>query len=400
MLRLPQDLELTRFATQSLSIDQIEILTMAVFYASFRRVEGQYYPIRVCVASPESRQEGLLALLADPNPASVDTLARLSSGASHSEAWLAACPTALGLRIWGILRKQGSTRFCFTVRSLSPGEIEISSPSAGSIKFKRGQRAALAQSVFASRGPVMEALLDRVRQWSTKNTLGFEYLEVIRSIVAALARSGHGGTLLCLPRGVATLDDTLDAKHGRVQQCCPLMEVVRAASQGRDELNNTAVVRMMCKIVEVDLSPGDLPPLPDGASLEHVYASQKYWSLHQEVKDLSSSVGSLGGMDGALVLTDDLRLLSFGTFINAGTATLEVRKAEGVSGTLLGEASPLSGGTRHASAAQYCQRREGAIAFVVSQDGDASCFLTRRGELIQWVPLDLESINATPFDAV
>lgn len=121
-----------------------------------------------------------------------------------------------------------------------------------------------------------------------------------------------------------------------------------------------------------------------------------YWEhtshqvLEHEIADLESFVASLSAVDGAVVITDRLRVIGFGGEITAGSPTLSsVRIAVDEDG-IAGNHRPITSfGTRHRSALRFCSSLEDAVAFVISQDGDVRG-ITRVGrDLVMWNDLDL-----------
>src|SRR6185295_2406861 len=82
----------------------------------------------------------------------------------------------------------------------------------------------------------------------------------------------------------------------------------------------------------------------------------------QHLLALSDTVDRATSVDGCVVLTRKLQLLGFGGEIRVPTEhSLDEDRHTG---------------TRHRSAARFCKKFPGAIALVVSQDGQVSIFCT------------------------
>jgi hypothetical protein len=91
-------------------------------------------------------------------------------------------------------------------------------------------------------------------------------------------------------------------------------------------------------------------------------------------------VGGLTAVDGAMVMTTDLKILGYGAKLNATAKKLKIR--EWLPGRHKSE-SPKDlqgiGGTRHQSAAQFVSRYPKTIVFVASQDGRFTIFCSDEG---------------------
>lgn len=115
------------------------------------------------------------------------------------------------------------------------------------------------------------------------------------------------------------------------------------------------------------------------------------------VQPIVQSVGQLTGIDGAVVINEDLDVLAFGVMLrseasDAEKAVLIYEVGLETSGTSCDSLprSPLSqlGGARHRSAAEFCSRFPQSLAFVVSLTifGSVSqtqeLFAIRKAELV------------------
>ncbi len=95
------------------------------------------------------------------------------------------------------------------------------------------------------------------------------------------------------------------------------------------------------------------------------------WLLHREhLLRLARMHGRLSATDGAVLFDSSLCLWGFGAKILGSKAVLPLH--DSITGGLLDEGS--IGGMRHRSAAEFVCAIPGAIAFVISQDGDLSAF--------------------------
>lgn len=103
--------------------------------------------------------------------------------------------------------------------------------------------------------------------------------------------------------------------------------------------------------------------------------------IDEEIGDIAKSIASLTGVDGAVVLTTQFRVLGFGGEIVATSPTLR-------SVTLASDDKmklPIeSFGTRHRSAFRFCSSFEECVAFIVSSDGGVKAAKRHGRELLFW----------------
>ena len=107
-----------------------------------------------------------------------------------------------------------------------------------------------------------------------------------------------------------------------------------------------------------------------GADLDDAHFSER------DLARMSDYVASFAAVDGAVVLQRDLTLLGFGAEIVDAKLPEDNELVEyGKHPHGKPKDRPLTSfGMRHRSAYRFCQNAEGAIAFVVSQDGGLHVF--------------------------
>lgn len=104
---------------------------------------------------------------------------------------------------------------------------------------------------------------------------------------------------------------------------------------------------------------------------ENFSEGRKLWLLQREhLLRVARMYGKLSATDGAVLFDRELGLCGFGAKIGGSTPTLPLH--DKTTGQLVDEAG--IGGMRHRSAAELVRSVPGAIAFVISQDGDLSAF--------------------------
>src|SRR5438477_9778578 len=87
-------------------------------------------------------------------------------------------------------------------------------------------------------------------------------------------------------------------------------------------------------------------------------------------RDAARFIASLTAVDGAVVLTDTLRIIGFGVEVTTSLSGVDkVYVTEDADGTDVKETRFAEFGTRHRSAFRFAASMEQAVAFVLSQDG-------------------------------
>lgn len=103
--------------------------------------------------------------------------------------------------------------------------------------------------------------------------------------------------------------------------------------------------------------------------------------LIEKIDDTAKSIASLTGVDGAVVITNQFRVLGFGGEIIAESPSLQyVTHATENQSTKLIELF----GTRHRSAFRFCSSFEDAVAFIFSSDGAVRATKRMGKELMYW----------------
>jgi hypothetical protein len=113
-------------------------------------------------------------------------------------------------------------------------------------------------------------------------------------------------------------------------------------------------------------------------------------NLEDSSRDAARFIGSLTAVDGAVVLTDKLRIIGFGGEVRGsrpGTDTIHIAKNE--EGDEITAAPFTSYGTRHRSAFRFVENMEPSVAFILSQDGGIKA-ATKVGErVVMWPYFEL-----------
>jgi len=193
------------------------------------------------------------------------------------------------------------------------------------------------------------------------------YLDSIRRLLSFISEAGHGGAVLMVPEGTKPDGRPLGALVKRKFPCDSnrLWVALQTDLLGRKK-------RQLAEFV------GNQPaPTPSPGSLSGVY-------------DAISFVASLAAVDGALLVTDQLRVLGFGVEVTAASKPVSVKRAADVFGK---DAKPIpfdSQGTRHRSAFRFCAGFKGAAAFIMSQDGGIKAARKLGDDVLVWHDVESE----------
>ena len=103
------------------------------------------------------------------------------------------------------------------------------------------------------------------------------------------------------------------------------------------------------------------------------------------VRDLAKFLAGLTAVDGAVILTDRLRLLGFGAEMLTAAKKIEsVRAARSEFADKYTEVPLSAFGTRHRSAFRFCSSFEPSVAFILSQDGGVKAVRQVGRHLVMW----------------
>ena len=121
------------------------------------------------------------------------------------------------------------------------------------------------------------------------------------------------------------------------------------------------------------------------------------FSLKQHVEDVEKAltdsvkfVASLSGVDGAVLITDKLRVLGFGCEVIAQSPSLEFARLSSRARVTGKKNIPIeSYGTRHRSTFRFCSSFEESLAFIVSQDGGVKAVKRVGADLVLWPDINI-----------
>ena len=391
------------------SPDALRHILSTAFFASLEREEGR--PLRfVLCCSPDMDvlREGLaetvpVVPLRAPRPMSVQAIRSLAPAVNPDNAallvrWPRDRPSPGNCEIAGVLhvgenvaRARSGQAFYYrpapyalTVEVLDAGEINIFQGGARIASLKAGRlqdQIAFSTLEFLSINDILargeKELHERIiapRREPARETSDFEWtalLNTVLCIVNGVRAHGHGGTVLLTAPG--------SERALPIRTKFSVEEHESVLGERFVEFLNTRHVLTEARLHRRRVGASSVPE----AALSHLQNAA--FAAEESLADAAELVAGLTAVDGALVLTSDLRVPGFGAEIQVDAA-LPVTAHE-VTGPAQTAASwPVvdseSFGMRHRSALRCVGAAKLTAAFVVSQDGHVSLFWKHDGRVL------------------
>jgi hypothetical protein len=288
----------------------------------------------------------------------------------------------------------------FTVTSSEPGELSVSRRGIIILDLRHGN-VYNPIDILVQSGPIMDFFEGgkcqiyqeicgrlKVKQYSRKiseRIFPIEmYTRYLEDILFNIQKQGHGGTLIIIPDSVNVNSPTLKNQLSIKYPC--------NHSKGWDAL---------LEYLELSYLKGNIEKAilrPKGRKLKKIYSVNEdlnnsiiLWN--NVMKDSIKFLSSLAGVDGAILITDRLKLIGFGVEIKIKSSKLQkVQVARDSSGKIQGEISIEDFGTRHRSAFRFCDRNKDSVIFVISQDGGITAVKKNESNLVTWPNINTTSI--------
>lgn len=263
-----------------------------------------------------------------------------------------------------------------TLSSMKPDRLNVSRGGEPLLVLDQGKVLIPYSNVFF-RGPIFEYLAKGAQQLydetcrkigrSKFDPEGFDddypekaYIWFIQRILIRIRENFHGGTLIMIPDEL-NIDDTRVRDRITIKYPCHYDEAW------------TSLINELVKHKQYYDSYSKLKDKNELSNKEfwrYRLSASAYDEAKEDVRRAAKFLATLSAVDGAVVITDKLRLLGFGAEIIAMSPSLKEVHIISDSDNHGGEAHSLEFyGTRHRSAFRFCSSFEGSIAFIVSQDG-------------------------------
>ena len=389
-------------------LSQLRYILSTAFFASLVREEKRDLRFLLCCAPDlDVLRDGLgetvpVVELAAPRPLTVETLRALAPAVSpQNAALLVRCPLdrddPAACEIAGILHlgshlalaRSGRSFYCrpapyaLLVEACGAGEVhvyqgglKVAAMQTGRLHDQMAYSALeflpisdlLARGLAALQPRVLAAEHEPPRERSD-----FEWtalLNTVLCIVNGIREHGHGGTLLLAAPGA---ERALPARAR--------FGVVEHGSVLGDRFVDFLNARHL--FTEAEWQVKRRGALPD-AAVEIAHLRSAVFQAEEDLADAADVAAGLSAIDGALVLTSDLRVIGFGAEIVLDAAQPVSAADLSGSGGRPGAAPAVdseSFGMRHRSALRCIGAADAAAAFVVSQDGAVSFFWRQDGRV-------------------
>lgn len=141
------------------------------------------------------------------------------------------------------------------------------------------------------------------------------------------------------------------------------------------------------------LLKGDSDTVPAILYLDRTVASSDLEDAEEAIDGAVEFVAILSRVDGAVVLTSDLRVYGFGAEILAGNSNVNVSLARWARPRGKTAVDLERFGTRHRSALRYCAAHRNALAFVISEDGPVRAIRYWRDRVWLWDNVQLWDVR-------
>ncbi len=298
----------------------------------------------------------------------------------------------IGMALWEMARHERvmghSSPEALVVSSTRPGELHISRGDRPVLRLRDGKIVSPTDSVLHG-GPVAEffapaadvfirnacQIAEIDQDPDEDDGLRMAHQTFVESLLLYTADLKHGGTLLFVPEEMTHDDPRLLSRVS--------IKYVLPSGRPRDALVSAMAARLQHNAAYDRLQARRTLK---GENLQEMEAlGNRQQECEDAVRDAARFIASLSAVDGAVVLTDTLRIIGFGAeVIAASPATDTVHVAQTVEGD---ESRPVpftEFGTRHRSAYRFAAGMDNSVAFVLSQDGGIKAVRQVGPRLLMW----------------
>jgi hypothetical protein len=274
------------------------------------------------------------------------------------------------------------------VMSTRPGELSISRGDRPVLRMQDGGIVTPAQSVLLQ-GPVAEffgsaswdfirnaCLLSGINQDPEEDDgLSLAHLSFIESVLLYTAELKHGGTLLFVPEEITHEDSRLLSRV--------TIKYVLPSTRPRDALVSAMAARLKHNALAEKLDQRRSVKAEELEQLDALAGDQE--SCEDAARDAARFIASLTAVDGAVVLTDSLRIIGFGAEVTASFSGGDnVHVAPTAEATKTKQVRFAEYGTRHRSTFRFVASMEPSVGFIMSQDGGVKAVRQVGSKLVMW----------------
>lgn len=399
------------------TVDELTEMLDVSYHASFLVEEARRIALRLAYWPSSVKAENVLdkpIVFAAPIPFSVADVLRLAPAVEPTTSILLVEPTggdvtARPLQIWGVLHT-GSDFInvvkgvsggalappnLLTISTFAPGSLTVSTIGMVLARLRAGQLV-VASLTSLGRGPIGDffvpvadtlyqeatAALGRKRFARADDSNAYPYQQYygfFNNILRMTQERRHGGTFVIVRDELQPSDDRLRDRISIKYELADLnmWPLVSSECAARQKYHDRLFPKRF--IFLTDMKSATAEQLKD--LLDH---EQRAKRIHNDLIEKEHFISTLAGVDGAVVITDRLRVLGFGAEITALShvkAVKVVHEQDGKNGVIR---EITSFGTRHRSAIRFCSSLEDSVCFVVSQDGGVRAVKRVGAEVLLW----------------
>ena len=285
---------------------------------------------------------------------------------------------------------------CLVISSMEPGHLAVSRGPVTLLTLRHGTMHR--PTAVMHNGPIARYFakaIDKITEQSVARLTAEErdfdpdlclrpshvLVGFVARVLALMREKSHGGTVLIVPDEWQAGDPRLQDR-AMLKYECPM---ARPWSLALDRL----VAQRKHRTLEFAIYDSKIYTTRDVHRTETKLRRQAD-SLRSALDDCAGFVASLSAVDGAILMTDRLRLLGFGAEVVATSHSLDCIRLADTSAGDTGHVAPIeSYGTRHRSAFRFCSSHADTVAFVVSQDGGVRAVKRLGPDLVCWPDIDL-----------
>lgn len=336
-----------RFSEKTIpSPEHFNEIVQISFWASLRKEEGKF--TNFAVAYEEKANDPWTVVFEDPKPFSVEQLAKLTPAIGNLKAAAKVYPNENGaLEIWGVANYYASP---LKIKVLEPGRI-IVSYFIKNIAVISGEESFFIKDSLHDRSDAIWSGLglgDSDRYFAAYVDLR---VMTILNALRTMRSLERGGVLLILPEDEKWRGSITSIKYAGSPPQYAMHGLIKQHNESRSRDDYTK----------------------EGIELRT--------RIFFELERLANSLAHLTAVDGATLVSRQLDVIGFGAKIKYDPKAddpqliykIDPLEYDGA----IGEVKLSSyGGMRHQSAAHFVAENRGAIALVVSQDGNVTAFVS------------------------
>ena len=380
--------------------EHIQRIIETVYTAGQKEVEGVQIRVRVSllqnetINAPSYALKNIVLLFMKRQPLNVDNLVKIARAFDPQTTSVAVTQSVRSpdeLEIFGVfscskrgrnsldsVTTQSNLPDVFSVSVEMPGYLIISRADSIVCHFRDSKFYYPTPTPFHSQAlgnHLHKIITTHVEFTGYANDYWHVYVDAMSLLLTESLKRGHGGTIIWLPQ------ETLSTAVEFIQARYP----VRLENDREDKLFQTL---LRCKKVfsEIFVRIASSPLIDSRYAVELAAQNTLLLEAKRYLLDHLEFMSQLTCVDGALILTDRLQPLSFGSFLRAAPWTGNTLTGPDVFYNQLAPIRREDRGTRHNTAVDFVGACPGSVAFVISQDKLIAGMTRHDEKTIYWWP--------------